>query len=64
MLRWTRRSFVTTATWCRVLTTPGEHPEFDYAAAREWYKTYSPLTDIGDVTYARASGPGGQNVNK
>lgn len=46
---------------------PEEHPEFDYAAAREWYKDFNPvqtLGNIGEVTYSRSSGPGGQNVNK
>ncbi|EXJ67027.1 uncharacterized protein A1O5_09673, partial [Cladophialophora psammophila CBS 110553] len=41
--------------------------ELDFAAAREWYRslnTQQPLRHVGEVTYARSSGPGGQNVNK
>ncbi|RMD39716.1 hypothetical protein DV735_g5410, partial [Chaetothyriales sp. CBS 134920] len=40
--------------------------EEEYARARQWYQTlsYRPLPRIGEVSYARSSGPGGQNVNK
>ncbi|KIY02608.1 uncharacterized protein Z520_01073 [Fonsecaea multimorphosa CBS 102226] len=41
--------------------------EPEYAAAREWYSkltTLQSLRNVGEVTYARSSGPGGQNVNK
>lgn len=41
--------------------------EPDYAAARKWQAQLGtiPITDeIGEVSYARSSGPGGQNVNK
>ncbi|KIX06820.1 uncharacterized protein Z518_04796 [Rhinocladiella mackenziei CBS 650.93] len=44
-----------------------ELPEYDYAAARDWFKNFDALKalhDIGEVTYSRSSGPGGQNVNK
>lgn len=41
--------------------------EPDYAAARRWQAQLgtTPIIDeIGEVSYARSSGPGGQNVNK
>ena len=41
--------------------------EEDYAKVRKWYQTLdsAPLPrDIGEVSYSRSSGPGGQNVNK
>ena len=44
-----------------------EQPEYDYEAARDWFKNkYSAdtLSKLGEVTYSRSSGPGGQNVNK
>lgn len=37
------------------------------AAAREWLQKFNAETiprNIGDVTFSRSSGPGGQNVNK
>merc|ERR1712000_784401 len=43
-----------------------ELPEYDYNAAREWFKNYKAtesLHGLGEVTYSRSSGPGGQNVN-
>lgn len=39
----------------------------DFAKARQWYKDFDAiqtLRDVGEVTYSRSSGPGGQNVNK
>ncbi|KAK5049342.1 hypothetical protein LTR84_004271 [Exophiala bonariae] len=48
-------------------STTTDQPELDYEATRDWYKNkYSPdtLSKIGEVSYSRASGPGGQNVNK
>lgn len=48
-------------------STRSEHPEYNYEAARDWFKNqYSAdtLSKIGEVTYSRSSGPGGQNVNK
>ena len=51
----------------RIFSTKPESSEDDYARAREWYKGFNPLKslhDIGEVTYSRSSGPGGQNVNK
>ncbi|KIV96629.1 hypothetical protein PV10_00468 [Exophiala mesophila] len=44
-----------------------ETPDYDYSAARDWYKnTYRPelLNKLGEFRYSRSSGPGGQNVNK
>lgn len=41
--------------------------EPDYTAARKWQAQLGtrPITDeIGEISYARSSGPGGQNVNK
>ena len=40
--------------------------EEDYVRARRWYDNLldDPLPRIGEVSYARSSGPGGQNVNK
>lgn len=44
--------------------------EDDLTKARQWYKQFShdasqviPRT-LGEVSYSRSSGPGGQNVNK
>ena len=42
-----------------------EDPEI--SEARKWLSTFSPESiprDICDVSFARSSGPGGQNVNK
>ena len=67
MILWARRSLLKTSALYRTYASQTEHPEFDYAAAREWYKTFNPLQslrNLGEVTYARSSGPGGQNVNK
>ncbi|KAK4936219.1 hypothetical protein LTR10_022866 [Elasticomyces elasticus] len=44
-----------------------ENPEYDYTAAREWHKKANlleSLRGLGEITYSRSSGPGGQNVNK
>lgn len=41
--------------------------EADLASARKWIATFtfeSIPRDIGDVSFSRSSGPGGQNVNK
>jgi peptidyl-tRNA hydrolase ICT1 len=67
MLTWSRRSLRATVTLWRSYASQNEHPEFDYAATREWYKSFNSLEslrDVGEVTFARSSGPGGQNVNK
>lgn len=41
--------------------------EAEITSARQWLKTFDksviPQT-VGDVSYSRSSGPGGQNVNK
>ena len=39
----------------------------DQADAREWLNRFNPNTisrDLGDISFSRSSGPGGQNVNK
>ncbi|CZS97962.1 related to Similarity to human DS-1 protein [Rhynchosporium agropyri] len=44
-----------------------ESEEADLEAAREWYKGFKKSTipaKLGQTTYARSSGPGGQKVNK
>ena len=41
--------------------------EADLASARKWIATFTSDSiprDIGDVSFSRSSGPGGQNVNK
>lgn len=41
--------------------------EPDFEAARKWFAEHGewPIqSEIGEVSYARSSGPGGQNVNK
>jgi protein subunit release factor B len=48
--------------------TVGAHAtEAEITSARQWLKTFDksviPET-VGDVSYSRSSGPGGQNVNK
>ncbi|KAL2421760.1 hypothetical protein ABEF95_005373 [Exophiala dermatitidis] len=48
-------------------SSKAESHESEYAAAREWLKKFNAvdsLRDIGEVSYSRSSGPGGQNVNK
>jgi protein subunit release factor B len=54
-----RRAFSNTV---RVYST-----EAEIDSARRWLKTFDksaiPQT-VGDVSYSRSSGPGGQNVNK
>ncbi|OCT44034.1 peptidyl-tRNA hydrolase domain protein [Cladophialophora carrionii] len=67
MLPWSRRSLCATVALWRSFASQNKHPELDYAAARAWYKSFNPLEslrDVGEVTFARSSGPGGQNVNK
>lgn len=46
---------------------PAVAKEPDFEAARKWFAEHGeqPLrSEIGEVSYARSSGPGGQNVNK
>jgi hypothetical protein len=62
-----RRAAPASLRLCRLYSVRGEQPEFDYAAAREWRKTFGgrqALRNVGEITYARSSGPGGQHVNK
>ena len=56
----------------RLFTSTAALPasEEDLTKARQWYKGFSrdsgqviPRT-LGEVSYSRSSGPGGQNVNK
>lgn len=73
MLSWTRSPSYHTA---RLLhrrqlqsfySSKVELPEYDYSAARTWFKGFDSLESlhhVGEVTYSRSSGPGGQNVNK
>jgi protein subunit release factor B len=54
-------------TFVRSFTRPAEHSEEDFAKARKWYAELSEssaLRNIGELSYSRSSGPGGQNVNK
>ena len=42
-------------------------PEEEFDRARRWYDALSstPMPkDVGELSYSRSSGPGGQNVNK
>lgn len=44
-----------------------EESEEELTAAREWAEKLDPKTiprHIGEVSFSRSSGPGGQNVNK
>ncbi|KAF7505985.1 hypothetical protein GJ744_012332 [Endocarpon pusillum] len=48
-------------------TTSVPNSEADLASARRWIATFTSDSiprDIGDVSFSRSSGPGGQNVNK
>lgn len=57
-------------TFARAYTKLVAWSEEDLAKARQWYRVFSnnPAAviphDLGEVSYARSSGPGGQNVNK
>ena len=52
---------------CLYQTSSLQATEADVNAARKWvaelHETSLP-SNIGDVSYSRSSGPGGQNVNK
>ena len=53
------------AAFSRTASTSASEEDFD--KARHWYAqlSSSPLPrEIGEVSYSRSSGPGGQNVNK
>ena len=46
---------------------PDGPSEADMRAAREWFASFDPETiprKLGDISFSRSSGPGGQNVNK
>lgn len=56
---WTTRHFAS--------TLESEADKEKIAAARDWLQRFNAETiprNIGDVTFSRSSGPGGQNVNK
>jgi len=66
---WSLGRLQTSGNVAKFSSTKPEHElaEFDYTAAREWFKNFSPLQSlhhVGEVIYSRSSGPGGQNVNK
>ena len=49
------------------ITAQTEFTEEDHEAARVWLQDLDENTipgKLGEVTYSRSSGPGGQNVNK
>ena len=52
----------------RWFTSRSEASEEDVATTRNWLKTFGSSgglpSDVGEVSYSRSSGPGGQNVNK
>lgn len=53
--------------WLSTTPIPWSNAESDFDAARKWHAQTGqrPLPDdIGEVSYARSSGPGGQSVNK
>ena len=48
-------------------SAPGEYSESDHSAARQWLTKFDIHTiprNLGQITFSRSSGPGGQNVNK
>jgi len=41
--------------------------EHEFSVARKWFQEFNAShipRDVGQVSYSRSSGPGGQNVNK
>lgn len=45
----------------------GDYSESDHSAARQWLTKFDIHTiprNLGQITFSRSSGPGGQNVNK
>lgn len=62
----------TARAWVRAYSLGADRPwsEDDLTKARQWYNSFArnpvealPRT-LGEVSYSRSSGPGGQNVNK
>lgn len=71
MLSWwcrhSPRHLTTRSLYRGQLSAKAQLPDYDYDAARAWYKSYKAtesLQGLGEVTYSRSRGPGGQNVNK
>lgn len=52
----------------RCLSSPAiTHDDEDHREARTWLARFNVNTipkNIGEITFSRSSGPGGQNVNK
>lgn len=63
----TRPSAAVRLTRCFAAKRAGDADEAELSAARQWLQKLNPETipkDIGEVSFSRSSGPGGQNVNK
>ncbi|KAJ6167022.1 hypothetical protein N7470_002469 [Penicillium chermesinum] len=58
-MRWLR--------WVRFSSTSISSSDHEVELARAWLKTLNPKSiprHVGEVSFSRSSGPGGQNVNK